>query len=123
MARILVVDDHPMIQTTLQLVLLEQGHEVVQALNGKEALKELRRQPIDLIITDVLMPEIDGLELIRAVQNEFAHLPLIAMSGGSSRFPGTDVLQMAQLLGADATLPKPFNESELAEAIRAVLSK
>jgi CheY-like chemotaxis protein len=121
MARILVVDDDPMIQATLPLALLEHGHEVVQALNGVQALKELRRQPSDLVVTDVLMPEADGLELIRAVQKEFPRLPLVAMSGGSARLPGVDALQLAHLLGACVVLPKPFTESDLVEAIRKAL--
>jgi CheY-like chemotaxis protein len=121
MARILVVDDDPLIQATLPLALLEHGHEVVQALDGKQALNQMRRQAIDLVIADVLMPEVDGLELLRAVQKELPQVPVIAMSGGSSRLPGADVLQLARLLGARAVLAKPFTEEDLLTAIRTAL--
>jgi CheY-like chemotaxis protein len=118
MARILVIDDDPLIQATLPLALQELGHEVVQALDGKQALKEMRQRPLDLVIADVLMPEVDGLELLRVLQKEHPQVPLIAMSGGSSRLPGSDVLQLARLLGAHALLSKPFTEEDLLAAIR-----
>jgi DNA-binding response OmpR family regulator len=123
MARILVVDDDPLIQATLPLALVEHGHEVVQALDGKQALKEIRRGPIDLVIADVLMPEVDGLELLRSMQKEQFQVPLIAMSGGSSRLPGADVLQLARLLGARAVLSKPFTVDDLQAAVRTALGK
>jgi CheY-like chemotaxis protein len=121
MPRILVVDDDPLIQAIVPLALQEHGHEVVQAIDGKQALTQMRRQAIDLVIADMLMPEVDGLELLRAVQKEQPQVPLIAMSGGSSRLPGADVLQMARMLGARALLSKPFTVDDLLAAIGAAL--
>src|SRR5262245_7608481 len=121
MARILLVDDDPLIQELLTLALIDQGHEVISALDGKQALKMLKQQRVDLILTDVLMPEADGLEVIRAVRRDHPGLPIIAMSGGSSRIPGLDGLYMARALGAIAVLSKPFTEEDLREAIDTVL--
>jgi CheY-like chemotaxis protein len=75
------------------------------------------------VLTDVLLPEADGLEVIRAVQKEFPSVPLIAMSGGSARLPGTDALQLARLLRARAILPKPFSEDDLLAAIALALAR
>jgi two-component system chemotaxis response regulator CheY len=122
MARILFIDDNQQIQNFLPVVLEERGHQVVSAANGKQGLAILRQQPIDLILTDVLMPEMDGLEVLQAVRREFAHVPVIAISGGSNRLEGRDALQLARLLGAKATLSKPFQIADLLTIIRCVLS-
>jgi CheY-like chemotaxis protein len=121
MARILVVDDDPLIQALVPLALQEHGHLVVQAIDGKQALDQMRRQAIDVVIADMLMPEVDGLELLRAVQKELPPVPLIAMSGGSSRLPGADVLQLARRLGARAVLSKPFTVDDLLAALSTAL--
>jgi CheY-like chemotaxis protein len=121
MARILLIDDDPMIRATLPLALAVAGHEAVVARDGKEGLRLLRQAPIDLVLTDVLMPEADGLEVLGAVHKEFPGLPVIAISGGSARLPGTDGLQLARYLGAAAVLAKPFTEQELREAVERAL--
>lgn len=122
MARILMVDDDPLIQATLPLVLSDRGHEVVVAPNGRAALRELREGPVDLVLTDILMPDVDGLELIQAVRRDHPGVKVLAMSGGSSRLPVTEALRMARLMGADAVLPKPFNAEEVTAAVDAVLA-
>lgn len=123
MARILLVDDDPMIRTTLPLALGEQGHEeAVAAVDGRQALRLLRQGRIDLVLTDVLMPDVDGLEVVRAVREEFPGTPVVAMSGGSSRLPGGDALRLASCLGAQAVLAKPFTEQQLRETIGKVLA-
>lgn len=117
MARVLLVDDDPHIRAVLQAALVEHGHEVVQARDGREGLRLLRRAPCDVVLTDILMPEMDGLELLRGVLREFPAVRVVAMSGGSSRLPGSDSLRMAGMLGAHALLHKPFTVSEAIEAI------
>ena len=117
MARLLMVDDDPQMQATLPLVLADGGHQVTLAANGKQALRELRTRPIDLVVTDILMPEMDGLELIRAVKKDHPGVKLLAISGGSARLPGTDALQVARLLGARRVLPKPFSADEVIAAV------
>jgi CheY-like chemotaxis protein len=121
MARILLIDDDPLIRATLPLALAELGHDAVVAGDGKEGLRRLREGPIDLVLTDVLMPEADGLEVVGAVRKEFPRLGVIAISGGSARLPGRDALQLARYLGADLVLAKPFTEEELGQAIDRVL--
>src|SRR4051812_9488233 len=116
-----MVDDDPQIQATLPLVLADGGHQVTLAANGKQALRELRTRPIDLVVTDILMPEMDGLELIRAVKKDHPGVKLLAISGGSARLPGTDALQVARLLGARRVLPKPFSADEVIAAIAEAL--
>jgi CheY-like chemotaxis protein len=121
MARILIVDDNPYVQQTLAQLLAMLGHEVVRAGDGRQALAHLRRERCDAVLTDVLMPEIDGLEVLRCVARDHPGLPVIAMSGGSARMPSTDVLQLAHSLGAHAILAKPFGAAELRETLAAVL--
>jgi CheY-like chemotaxis protein len=102
-------------------LLTQLGHEVAQAHDGRQALALLGRQPVDVVLTDVLMPEADGLEVVRAVRRDHPGVAVIVMSGGSARLPGADALQLARTLGAHAILPKPFNASDLREAIAGVL--
>ena len=121
MARILLVDDDPRIRSALASLLAGLGHEVFEAGDGREALERLRRQPVEVVLTDILMPENDGLEVIQAVRREYPGIAVIAMSGGSARLPGTDTLQVARTLGAHAILAKPFGSRELREAVAAAL--
>src|SRR4051812_2930820 len=110
MVRVLVLDDDPLIQATLPLLLREQGHEVLTADNGKIGLRLLQTEPVDLILTDILMPEADGIEVVRSVVKKHPTIALVTMSGGSSRLPSTDAVYITQLLGAHAVLVKPFGE-------------
>jgi CheY-like chemotaxis protein len=107
MARILVIDDEEQIRQVLCRALALRGHEVVEASDGKEALRLQRTAPVKLVITDILMPEKDGIEVIRALRDEAPGLRIIAMSGGG-RFRQTEALHIAKPLGAFATLRKPF---------------
>jgi CheY-like chemotaxis protein len=120
MARILLVDDDPNIRQVLETALVQHGHEVVPARDGREGLRLLRQSRCDVLLTDILMPEMDGLELMRGVLREFPAVRVVAMSGGSSRLPGADALHTADMLGAHAVLHKPFTVSE---AIAAIVGK
>jgi CheY-like chemotaxis protein len=120
MARILLVDDDPLIHDTLSQLLAIQGHEVVGALNGRQALAQLRIHRIDVVVTDVLMPESDGLEVVQQVRRDHPDIAVIAISGGSARLPGGDALQLARTLGAHAILFKPFGAADLGEVIARV---
>lgn len=84
MARILIIDDNDDLRTVICGVLESAGHEVVQAADGVQGIELQRRSPVDLAITDILMPEKEGVETIRDLAREFPALRIIAMSGGAS---------------------------------------
>src|SRR5438477_953392 len=106
MARILVIDDEQPIRELLRHVLEKEGHEVVEAQDGKDALRLAEQSPPDLVITDIMMPEQDGLEVIRALRRESPDLKMLAISGGG--LLRSRALHVANLLGAFDTLQKPF---------------
>jgi CheY-like chemotaxis protein len=120
MARILIVDDEPDILVILDRMLRKMNHETVQAANGKEAVRRLEESSFDLVITDLIMPESEGIETISAVRRRWPGLKIIAMSGGGRQSP-VPYLAVAATLGADATLAKPFERADLVDALRHVL--
>jgi DNA-binding NtrC family response regulator len=122
MARILVVDDEAPIRRLLREVLAAEGHEIIEAIHGDEALRLHQAMPADLVITDILMPEKDGLEVITQLRRESAHLKVIAISGGG-KFHQMEVLQMAKPLGTFATLCKPFEINRMLEIVRRALAE
>ena len=121
MARVLVVEDDPETLETLGRLFTRLGHQVVLARDGVEAMKRLSAEPIDLLFTDLVMPDQDGLGLIREVKRDQPGLLIIAFSGAGVGGP-VDYLKAARLIGADATLAKPFSTEEMIEAVERVLS-
>ncbi len=117
MARILIIDDEDDLRTTLRQMLEQDGHEVSEATNGAHGLEIFEKDSPDLIITDIIMPEKEGVETIIALQRSAPDLPIIAISGGG-RLPAGDCLSMAEKLGAQQTLFKPFRRTELLTAVR-----
>ena len=122
MATILVVDDEPALRRVLSGQLRDAGHEVTAAAGGAEALKLSCKGPYDLVITDLIMPDKEGLETIMALRRQIPATKIIAMSGGG-RNSGKDYLAIARLLGAQRTLAKPFTQAELLVAVADVLAK
>ena len=122
MARILLVEDEELIRLSFLAALEEAGHSVADAANGSRALELLDEGEFDLVITDVLMPRINGLTIIRTVVSQFPETKIIAMSGGSARLPAADNLEISESFGADAVLSKPFSERELCLTVEQVLS-
>ena len=120
MARILIIDDDQMVLNMLRQVLEGAKHTVVEAPNGEVAMRLWREQPADLIVTDILMPEKDGLEVIRELRRECPTVKVIALSGGSRKVH-FDALDVARRFGAVATLEKPFELKELLAAVESVL--
>src|SRR5574341_1297301 len=114
MARILVIDDEERIRGLLCTALEMEGHEVHEARQGNEGLRVLRATPPDLVITDLMMPEKDGLEVIMALRREAPKLRVIAMSGGG-RYEATEPLLIAEPLGAFAAVRKPFELGAMLE--------
>jgi CheY-like chemotaxis protein len=105
--RILVVDDEADMRLTLKLSLELAGYAVDVAGNAREALEVQRRQPADVLITDIFMPDSDGFEAIDAFRREFPGTKIVVVSGGA-QFSKRDYLPDAELMGVDATLQKPF---------------
>jgi CheY-like chemotaxis protein len=120
MAQILVIDDDVMLQRVLKEILLFLGHEVRQAFDGKEGVRLCRESPPDLVLTDILMPEQDGLQTIRELRRFCPEVKIIAMSGGSRFWPQLDPLLCATQFGARQVLHKPFAHNELRAALNAV---
>jgi len=116
MARILVIDDEPGIRKLLRQILEADGHEVVEAQDGGEGLRYYRLQPVDLVITDILMPGEDGLSGIREIRREFPHARIIAISGGGETGQ-LNFLSHARDLGARFTLSKPILIPEFRQAV------
>ena len=111
--RLLVADDSADMRESLKIVLERAGYEVALAPDGLRALQMQRARPADVLITDIFMPERDGLETITAFRQEFPRTRIIAMSGGGVRVGGTIYLDTAGAAGADATLRKPFDPKTL----------
>jgi DNA-binding response OmpR family regulator len=120
MARILLIDDDDLLRGVLAKALAHNGHEVVQAENGRQGIEIARVNDFNLVITDLIMPVQEGVETIIMLHKEQPELPIIAMSGGTSH---TSVyLDVASKIGARCVLSKPFTPHELVTAIAEVLS-
>jgi CheY-like chemotaxis protein len=122
MANILVIDDDDIFRDVLVSALKHAGHSVREATNGVEGLRMFHEQPAELVITDIVMPEKEGLDTIRDLRREFPQARIIAMSGGLAHDPRL-YLHMAEKFGAAAVLAKPFNLDELARTVNAALGK
>lgn len=121
MARILVIDDEPQFRRTLTAILTKADYEVTEADNGKKALDLLRAAACDLVITDIFMPEKEGIETITEIKKTYPQTKIIAVSGGSS-FNTKDFLSVAKKLGADVTIQKPFERKVILDAVAELLA-
>lgn len=121
MAHILVVDDDPVLRRVITLALEKAGHSVLRCENGRKAIDFLAHDHADLLITDIIMPEMDGVETVRAARQLAPELPILAISGGGS-FDPDDYLGIARIFGANAVLPKPIRPAELVEMVGLLLS-
>ena len=115
MASILIIDDEDPIRKLLRAVLETEGYDVTEAPNGRIGLAQYRQKPTDLVITDILMPEMNGLDMLLALTREFLHAKVIAISGAGEE---PKVLNVATLLGARQTFKKPFDVPLLLGAVR-----
>ena len=118
MVRILVIDDDDEFRSMLCTALAQAGYMVEEARNGQEGSQRQRMEPVDLVITDILMPEQEGLETIQALRQEFPEIKIIAISGGVGPL---NFLPLARTFGALQTLQKPFTLQQLYEVMRVVL--
>jgi two-component system OmpR family response regulator len=120
MANILVIEDDPHVRMAIQHCLKKVGHVVLLATDGKAGMNYLRRESVDLVVTDIFMEGQEGLETIAALRKQYAKLPIIAMSGGN---PASEtMLAVAKELGAQQVLQKPFWAKGLLAAVDKVLT-
>lgn len=117
MNRILLVDDNPELLTSMRAVLSAEGYEVQTAENGKKALATLEHNEVDLVITDIIMPDHEGIETIGALRKKDDRIPIIAMSGGG-QITAEQHLNLAIKMGAIHALRKPFSADELLASIQ-----
>lgn len=122
MANILVADDQENIRKILKSLLEQFGHTVTVATNGKEALQAYGANPADILITDILMPDMEGIETIREFRKLDPNVRIIAMSGGGA-VEANEYLKMAKLFGAKFTISKPFDVQEILDAVNKVLAE
>lgn len=119
MQEVLVVDDDGIYRTIMMRVLTRAGFSVSEVRSGAEALDHLEHGTPSIVVTDILMPDMDGLELIRAIRRTGRGIGIVAISGGGD--PIFDFLPAASIFGADVTLRKPFELSTLVTAVQSLL--
>jgi CheY-like chemotaxis protein len=122
MGRVLVIDDEPQIRSMLRMMLERAGHEVEEAPDGIEGIRIYRNNPVDLIISDLIMPNKDGIGMIIDLKKEFPDVKIIAMSGGGLNKP-EGYLEGAKKLGAQRTLTKPIDRDELLRTVNDTLKE
>ena len=121
MSSILVIDDEEAIRSLCRRILTQAGHQVIEAPDGNEGVRLYRENRPDLIITDIIMPEKEGIETIMDLRKEFPSVKIVAISGGGSATTGATCLHLAKSLGALKALAKPFTRQQLLDAVRDAL--
>ena len=120
MKKILIVDDEPAIRSMLSVVLATDDRKFVEATNGTEAQEILETSEFDLVISDVIMPDCDGIELVMAIRLKLPNVPVIIMSGGG-RVQASHYLKLAKKLGAAKVFEKPFDTVDLRATVSTLL--
>jgi len=120
MRRILIIDDEPYILLMLKKMLEKAGYEVDLASNGREGMAVFEKDSADLVITDIIMPDKEGLELILEMKKKRPELKIIAMSGGG-RISPESYLECARHFGAEKVFQKPFRQKEIVSAVKELL--
>lgn len=120
MARLLIIDDNPEFRAILRTHLETRGHNITLASDGDQGLTVLEGGDIDVVLTDILMPQRDGVEVLRTVKKRWPDLPVIAISGGGW-IGAQELLGMAERLGADQVLTKPVRRDDLLKAVDTAL--
>lgn len=123
MARILLIEDDEAIRTLLREYLAREGHEVTTASNGREGLEMFRPGGFDLVITDLIMPEMEGIEVLQELRQRDTKIPALAMSGGGQFGAAETYLRLAALLGAGRVLAKPFTREQFLAGVNDALGR
>jgi two-component system, chemotaxis family, chemotaxis protein CheY len=116
MSAVLLVDDDDSFRNAMVRILTGAGHAVRDLPSGRDVVKELAKSPVDVLVTDLIMPDVEGLETIRSVRRHHPDLPIIAISGGGRLTPAS-YLTMARGVGASDVLEKPFEPAQLVAMI------
>lgn len=122
MARILLIEDKKGVRRALAAALQAAGHEILEADDGRSGIELLKQRNFDLVITEVLLADLDGTEVLTWLEQQPQRPPVIAMSGGNSQIPAEMALLMAKVQ-ASATLTKPIDEAELVALVSQLLSR
>jgi DNA-binding NtrC family response regulator len=120
MKQILIIDDEPQMRSMLKKMFEREGFDVTTASDGEKGIKTFKKNPADLIITDLIMPEKEGIELIMEFKKDYPDVPILAMSGGGRNSPDT-YLNISKRLGAYAVFEKPIEKKELLAVIKKAL--
>lgn len=120
MTRIVVIDDEPLIRSTVSTILTREGFNVETAADGKGGIALVHNNPPNVVITDIFMPNMDGIEIVMELKRSCPHTKIIAMTGGGQARM-MELGSAAKHLGADYILHKPFDKKSLLAAMRAVL--
>ena len=119
MPRILIIDDNEAFKKMTCEILKSEGYEVLSASNGKEGVKLCRGQPVDLIVTDLLMPDMDGIETIRELRSTSPDSKVIVVSGGGTAGSGDEYLESVQVMfDIKHTFSKPFDMDQFLQAVK-----
>ncbi len=121
MPGILIVEDDKELREMLKVSLIRHKYSVIEATDGKDAISHFKPSIIDLVVTDLIMPEEDGLKVIMKLRELKPQLKIIAISGGGKAGPGS-YLKLAKALGADAVFSKPFSINDLVSKIESLLT-
>ncbi len=123
MKTILLVDDELSVREVLKEMLNNKNYQVETAASGKQALIKLDKCPVDLVVTDIVMADENGIDLIMKMKTDYPHIPVVAISGGGGIEGRFNYLEIAKLVGAKEILKKPFSAHELREAVEAELKE
>ena len=120
MPRVLIIEDDAQVRMMLRLTFEDAGFEAEEAPDGKVGLRLYRREPADVVITDLIMPEKEGLETIRELKRDYPDVKIIAISGGGRAAPD-HFLRVAEKFGALRTFTKPLDREKLVAAVREIV--
>jgi DNA-binding response OmpR family regulator len=123
MANILLVEDSPEVSLSVREILKAAGHTVSEAQNGAVGLAAIKAGSFDLVVSDIWMPEMDGIALLKQLRSGGNNIPVVVISGGAPNAPLTYTAPLASTFGADAVVYKPFEKEELLKAVNAALKK
>ena len=123
MASILIVDDDPTVRMIATELLRDQNYAITEADDGHTAMQIIEAVPLDLLVLDILMPTMDGLEVIRSVKSAHPHIRILAISSGGRRAGAVTYLETARVFGADEVMVKPLRMSTFSATVAQLLSR